>query len=346
MTVHTILVAIIKVYEIQGCFQISNAFIAVGLDHVILVKVASTAVVSWLLGLNESQAVNAISQACLDGHPLRVYRHGNNTGPRKGWAGGDACMRAVQLALFTRSGQPGALIVLTTPRWGFYDAVFRGTKFLLPQPFGTWVIETTLFKTSPAEAHALSAIEAALIIRRELPVQATDLEKCIRKIKVRTHAAACLIIDKSGLLRNAADRDHCMQYMLAVTFLKGDAPEYVDYSDTSPWATDPRVTSLREKIEILEDEQYTQDYHCLEKRSMASALVVQLDDRHETEEVSVEYPLGSAKHPGTFQAVRAKINKNLRLLLHDSVAEQLVRTVSSSNDTPVQDIVDMMWKGS
>lgn len=346
MTIHTVLVALIKAYEIQGCFQISNAFNSVGLDHVILVKVASTAVVSWLLGLSEAQAVDAISQAWMDGHPLRVYRHGHNTGPRKGWAGGDACMRAVQLALLTRSGQPGAPTVLSAPRWGFYDSIFQSKSFLLPQPFGTWVMENTIFKLAPAEAHALSAIEAALILQRRLLEKAVNLEKDIRKITVRTHAAACLIIDKSGQLNNAADRDHCMQYMLAVTFFKGEQPEYCDYSDSSPWATDRRVMSLREKMQIVEDEQYTKDYHRLEKKSLSSTLTVELVDGCRTEEMSVEYPLGSPKHPGTTEAVGAKIHRNLRLLFQSGAAEQIIKVVSSENETLVKDFVDMLWKGS
>ncbi|KAL9002045.1 MAG: hypothetical protein Q9188_005002 [Gyalolechia gomerana] len=179
-TIHTILVAIVKAYEIQGCFQISNAFNSVGIEHVILVKVASTAVVSWPFGLSERQAVEAISLAWMDGHPLRVYRHEHNTGPQEGWAGGDACM-----------------------------------------PFETWVVENTLFKLAPAETHALTAIEATLLLRQILQEQSVDLDKDIRKIAVRAHAAACLIINKSGHLNNAADRDHCMQYILAVALLKG-----------------------------------------------------------------------------------------------------------------------------
>ena len=302
--------------------------------------------VSWLLGLSEAQAVDAISQAWMDGHPLRVYRHAHNTGPRKGWAGGDACMRAVQLALLTRSGQPGAPTVLSAPRWGFYDSVFQSKAFSLPQPFGTWVIENTFFKLAPAEAHALSAIEAALILQRRLKEQAVDLQRDIRKIKVRTHAAACLIIDKSGQLSNAADRDHCMQYMLAITFLKGEQPDYCDYSDSSPWATDQRVTSLRKKIEIVEEEQYTEDYRCLEKRSMTSSLAVELGEGNWTEDITVEYPLGNPRHPATTEAVDAKIHKNLGLLFHSGAAEQIVRAVSSENETEVKDFVDTLWRGA
>lgn len=289
--------------------------------------------------------MNAISQAWMDGHPLRVYRHAHNTIPRKGWAGGDSCMRAVQLALLTRSGQPGAPTVLSAPCWGFYDCVFQSKAFQLPRPFGTWVVENTLFKLVAAEAHALSAIEAALILWRKFQEQAVELERDILTIKVRTHAAARLIIDKSGQLNNAADRDHCMQYMLAVTLLKGAQPEYCDYSNSSPWATDGRVSTLRRKIEIVEDEQFTRDYCCQEKRSLANAVTVKLNAGNRTEEVSVEYPLGSPNHSGTAEAVRAKIHKNLSISFEVGTVEQIVRAVFSEDQTPVDKFVDTLWKG-
>ncbi|KAL8898826.1 MAG: hypothetical protein Q9207_006504 [Kuettlingeria erythrocarpa] len=345
-TMRTVLAALVKAYEIQGCFQIANAFNAVGLDHVVLVKVASAAVISWLIGLTEIQAVDAISQAWMDGHPLRVYRHGNNTGPRKGWAGGDACMRAVQLALFTRSGQPGALTVLSAPRWGFYDAIFRGKPFALPRPFATWVVENTLFKLVPAEAHALTAIEAIMKLGQVLQERAVDLDKDVCRIAVRTHAAACLIIDKPGPLNNAADRDHCMQYILAVTLLKGAPPDSCDYSDNSPWASDCRVEQLRRKIDISESEQYTIDYLDEEKRSMASALTVVFADGSRTEEIAVEYPLGSPKHPGTRKAVEEKIRQNLGFIFSSEETEQIINAISTEDETPVHNFVDILWRGT
>ncbi|KAL8670910.1 MAG: hypothetical protein Q9168_004577 [Polycauliona sp. 1 TL-2023] len=347
ISVQTVLIALIKAYEIQGCFQIANAFNEVGLDHVILVKVASTAVISWLLGLSESQAVDAISQAWMDGHPLRVYRHGENTGPRKGWAGGDACMRAVQLALLTRSGQPGALTVLSAPRWGFTDAVFRGREFTLPRPFTSWVVENTLFKLTPVEAHSLTAMEAMLKLRRSWnEEQNLNLTGNISKIRVRTHAAACLIIDKSGPLKNAADRDHCMQYILAVTLLKGAEPVSCDFSDTSPWATDPRVDRLREKVEIFESEQYTRDYLDRGIRSMASAVTVIFANGKRTEEIAIEHPLGSPKHPGTAEAVEAKIHRNLGLIFSSDEIERIVATVAKkAENTAVHQFVDILWRG-
>lgn len=254
-------------------------------------------------------------------------------------------MRAVHLALLTRSGQPGALTVLSAPRWGFYDATFQGKEFLLPRPFDTWVVENTLFKLNPAEAHALTAIEAMIRLRRILQEQAVDLNEDIDRITVRTHGAARLIIDKSGPLHNAADRDHCMQYILAVTLLKGVQPDSCDYSDDSPWAVDRRVKRLREKIEIFESEQYTTDYLDQGKRSMASALTVILADGSRTEEVAVEYPLGSPKHPGTRKAVEAKIHRKLGLVFSGEQVEQIMKVVASEDETLVHDFVDILWRG-
>ena len=311
----------------------------------ILVKVASVAVVSWLLGLSESQARDAISQAWMDGHPLRVYRHAPNAGPRKGWAGGDACMRAVRLALLIRAGQPGAPNVLTAPRWGFYDSLFRGERFVLPREYGTWAIEHMFFKIVPAEGHALSAIEAMLTLRPQLIAKGVDFENDIVKIRVRTHAGACLIINKSGELHNAADRDHCMQYMLAVTLLKGELLDSADYNDKSPWASDARVTKLREKMELAEDKQFTIDYHDSDKRSMASGLTVQLIDGSETDEVVVEYPLGNPKSKGTVDAVRAKISRNLGLMFEREEVEKIVDIVQRNDDVPVREFVELLWKG-
>lgn len=345
LTLDTIFIAIIKAYEIQGCLQLANTFNAVGLDHVILVKVASTAISSWLLGLSESQAVDAISQAWIDGHPLRIYRHAPNAGPRKGWAGGDACMRAVHLALLTRAGQTGTPSALSTPRWGFCDALFRGKGIMLAREFASWVIENIFFKIVPAEGHALSAIEAMLMIRRHLIAKGADLVEEIIKINVRTHAGVCLIINKSGLLHNMADRDHCMQYILAVTLLKGDSPEYADYRDDSVWAVDQRVSDLRAKIELFEDKKFSDDYVNPDKRSMASALKVKLKDGSETEEVIVEYPLGNPRNSGTTEAVRIKIEKNLGLMFaHEEVAE-ILNAVQHRGNMSVRGFVDLLWKG-
>ncbi|KAL8788550.1 MAG: hypothetical protein Q9213_001623 [Squamulea squamosa] len=305
--------AIIKAYEIQGCFQIRNAFNAYGLDHTILVKVASTAVSCWLLGLTEIQAMDALSQAWMDGHPLRVFRQSPNTGPRKGWAAGDACMRAVHLSILTRNGQPGAPTVLTVPRWGFYATYFGGKReFELPRPFGTWVIESVFFKIHAVEGHGASAAEAALELTGRLHNMGLgSLENEIVRIHVRTQRAAMIIINKQGPLHNAADRDHCMQYIIAVIILKGSMIESADYMDKSPWATDPRVDDLRKRIDLVEEPQFSADYHDAQKRSASSGLTVTLKDGTRLDEVLCEYPLGHPWRDDTIAFVQNKFKTNV-----------------------------------
>ena len=344
LTVSTLLTALIKAYEIQGLFQILNSFNALGLDHVVLVKVSATAVTCWLLGLSEPETHAALSHVWMDGHPLRTYRHAPNTGPRKGWAGGDACMRAVHLSLLTKAGQPGAPTVLTAPRWGFYAATFRNQKFLFHRPFGTWVMENIFFKLIPAEGHAISALEAVLEISRILVDQGLNVDQDIAKIRVRTHAGAILIINKSGELYNAADRDHCMQYMMAVTFLKGSLIEYSDYSDTSPWAKDPRVDRLRAKIELVEEERFSREYLDVDKRSAANGVKILLQDGRQLDEIVIEYPLGHALRPETVGAVETKFRKNLKRAFSPEEVERIIRS-SENEDTPIKDFVDNFVRG-
>ena len=306
-----VLIALIKAYEIQGCFQIRNAFNQVGLDHTILVKIASTAVVSWLLGLTKMQAMEALSQAWMDNAPLRVFRQSPNTGPRKGWAAGDACMRAVHLAWLTQKGQPGAPTVLTTPRWGFYASLFGGRAFELPRPFGTWVIESVFFKIHAVEGHGASSAEAALILGQKLRDAGLSVEKDIEHIHVRTQQAAMIIINKQGPLHNAADRDHCMQYIIAVTLFKAAMVDSADYQDKSPWAKDPRVEALRKRIDLVEDPQLTADYHDKKKRSASSGLTVTTSDGVKMDEVLCEYPVGHPWREETTAAVQGKLEKNV-----------------------------------
>lgn len=312
MNMDTVLLALIKAYEIQGCLQRRNAFNKVGLDHTILVKVASTAVVSWLLGLSESQTLDALSQAWMDGAPLRVYRQSPNAGPRKGWAAGDACMRAIHLALLTKNGQPGAPTVLTTPRWGFYDTLFKGQAFQLPFPYKCHVIKNIFFKIHAAEGHAASAVEAAVQVGQHMRERQLSVEKDIMHIRVRTQEAAMTIINKQGALHNSADRDHCMQYMVAVILLKGAMIEAQDYQDDSPWAQDHRVEELRKKIEMEETTQFTKDYHDVTKRSASNALQVTLNGGEKLDEVIVEYPLGHPWRPDTLDLVETKFKTNVR----------------------------------
>jgi 2-methylcitrate dehydratase len=283
-----VLTAMIKAHEIQGCLALENSFNKVGLDHVVLVKVASTAVVSQLLGLTREQTIAALSLAWVDGQSLRTYRHAPNTGSRKSWAAGDATSRAVRLALIAQAGEMGYPSVLTAKTWGFYDVSFRGEAFKFQRPYGSYVMEKVLFKISyPAEFHAQTAVEAAMAIRGKLEELGKTTED-IRAISIRTHEACLRIIDKKGPLANPADRDHCVQYMIAIPLIFGRLTA-ADYED---WiATDPRIDALRGKMECVEVPAFTRDYHDPEKRSIANALRVELIDGTVMEE-TVEYPIG------------------------------------------------------
>jgi len=288
LTMRAVLTAMIKAHEIQGCVALENSFNKVGLDHVVLVKVATTAVVSRLLGLTREQMVNALSLAWVDGQSLRTYRHAPNTGSRKSWAAGDATSRAVRLALMARAGEMGYPSVLTAKTWGFYDVSFRGQEFKFQRPYGSYVMENVLFKISyPAEFHAQTAVEAAMKLRVELMKRGLTAE-VIAKITIRTHEACLRIIDKKGPLANPADRDHCVQYMVAIPLLFGRLTA-ADYEDTV--AADNRIDALRAKIECVEEPRFTTDYHDPEKRSIANSLRVEFEDGTVLEE-TVEYPLG------------------------------------------------------
>ncbi len=284
-----VLTAMIKAHEIQGCLALENSFNRVGLDHVILVKVATTAVVAQMLGLSRDEIINAVSHAWLDGHSLRTYRHAPNTGSRKSWAAGDATSRGVRLALIARTGEMGYPSVLTAPTWGFYDVLFRGQPFKFQRPYGSYVMENVLFKISyPAEFHAQTAVECAMEIHQRL-IDAGKSADDIARIKVRTHEACIRIIDKKGPLDNPADRDHCLQYMVAVPILFGRLTA-ADYEDDV--ASDPRIDELREKIVCVEDPAFTADYHDPEKRSIANALTVEFKDGTTFDEIVCEYPIG------------------------------------------------------
>lgn len=344
MTMRTLLIAQIKAYEIQGCLQQLNSFNAAGLDHTILVKVASTALVSWLLGLSESQTLAAISQAFQDGHPLRTYRQAPNTGPRKGWAAGDACMRAVQMALLTRMGQPGAPTVLTAPKWGFYDALFGGKEFVLQREYASWVMETVFFKLIPAEGHGISAIEAALQLVKMMAESGLNAEHDIEIIRIRTQRPAYTIINKPGPLRNAADRDHCLQYIVAVVLLKGGVIDTRDYLDNSQWASDERVDKLRAKMEIVEDDQFTKDYRNPNKRSCSNGLTILLKNGGKLGEVLVEFPIGHPRRHDTLEQVRLKFTRNMRLDFEENQIHRIMRAVEN-DDMMVHDFVDLFFKG-
>jgi 2-methylcitrate dehydratase len=286
LAMRAVLEAMIKAHEIQGCIALENSFNAVGLDHVVLVKVASTAVVSRMLGLTRDQLLNALSLAWVDGQSLRTYRHAPNTGSRKSWAAGDATSRAVRLALMAKTGEMGYPSVLTAKTWGFYDVSFRGQPFRFQRPYGSYVMENVLFKVAfPAEFHAQTAVEAAMSLHPLVEHRIAD----IAKITIRTHEAAIRIIDKSGPLNNPADRDHCIQYMVAVPLIFGQLTAE-DYEDVR--AGDPRIDALRAKMICVEDPAFTRDYHDPEKRSIANGITVEFADGTSQPEAVVEYPLG------------------------------------------------------
>ncbi|CAG9181948.1 2-methylcitrate dehydratase [Cupriavidus laharis] len=284
-----VLTAMIKAHEIQGCMALENAFNKVGLDHVVLVKVASTAVVAQMLGLSYDEIINALSLAWVDGQSLRTYRHAPNTGSRKSWAAGDATSRAVRLALMARTGEMGYPSALTAKTWGFYDVLFKGQPFRFQRPYGSYVMENVLFKIAyPAEFHAQTAVEAAMSLHGQLAALGMSAAR-IRAVTIRTHEACLRIIDKQGPLANPADRDHCIQYMVAVPLLFGRLTAE-DYEDNV--AADPRIDPLRARIRCVEDSTLTADYHDPDKRAIANGLTVELDDGTVLPEVLVEYPLG------------------------------------------------------
>ncbi|CAB4840299.1 unannotated protein [freshwater metagenome] len=287
-----VLKAMVKAHEIQGCIALENSFNKVGLDHVLLVKVASTAVVAQMMGLTRQQVLNAVSLAWVDGQALRTYRHFPNAGSRKSWAAGDATSRGVRLALMAKAGEMGYPSALTAKTWGFYDVSFKGKPFTFQRPYGSYVMENILFKISfPAEFHSQTAVEAAMTIHGLLAQSGKSINE-IESVTIRTHEACIRIIDKQGPLNNPADRDHCIQYMVAIPLIFGRLTAK-DYEDDL--AADSRIDELRKKIHCVEDPQFTLDYHDASKRSIANALTVKFTDGSSFDEVVVEYPIGHAR---------------------------------------------------
>jgi 2-methylcitrate dehydratase len=334
-----VLTAMIKAHEIQGVLALENSFNRVGLDHVVLVKVASTAVVSQLLNLKYNEVVNAISQAWVDGQSLRTYRHTPNTGSRKSWAAGDATSRAVRLALISKTGEMGYPSVLTAKGWGFYDVLFKGRPFKFQRQFGSYVMENVLFKISfPAEFHSQTAVECAM----QLHPLVKDRIDQIKQITIRTHEAAIRIIDKKGQLSNPADRDHCIQYMVAVPLLFGRLTA-ADYEDGV--AKDPRIDKLRAKIVCVEDKRFTRDYHDPRKRSIANALTVTFKDGSKLKEVVCEYPIGHKRRRKEGMPVlveKFKINLARRFPERQQQAIlELCLDPARLQSTPVNEFVDM-----
>ncbi len=286
LTVGDVLHLMIKAHEIQGVLALENSFNRVGLDHVLLVKVASAAVAARMLGASKDQVIDTLSQAWVDGQSLRTYRHAPNTGSRKSWAAGDASSRAVRLALMVDKGEMGLPSVLTAPTWGFYDVLFKGKRFAFQRPYGSYVMENILFKISfPAEFHAQTAVECAMALHPQVKDRIAEIER----IEIHTQESGVRIISKDGPLHNPADRDHCIQYMVAVPLLFGRLTAG-DYEDAV--AADPRIDTLRERMRVAEDPRYTRDYLDPDKRSIANAIQVFFKDGTSTDKVEVEYPIG------------------------------------------------------
>ena len=343
LTVQNVLTAMIKAHEIQGCIALENSFNKVGLDHVVLVKVASTAVVAEMMGLSKAEILNAVSHAWVDGQSLRTYRHSPNTGSRKSWAAGDATSRAVRLALIAKTGEMGYPSVLTARTWGFYDVLFKGNAFKFQRPYGSYVMENVLFKISfPAEFHSQTAVEAAMTIHGELK-KLGKTEADIKKITIRTHEACIRIIDKRGPLNNPADRDHCVQYMVAVPIIFGRLTAS-DYEDNI--ASDKRIDVLRDKIICVEDPTFTKEYHDPNKRSIAKAVTVEFTDGKKLKEIVVEYPIGhKRRRKEGMPVLMAKFKINLARVFAEKqrvTIWDLCTDAKKLDSTPVNEFVDMM----
>ena len=323
LTVKDVLTGMIKAHEIQGCIALENSFNKVGMDHVVLVKVASTAVVAQMMGLNREQTLAAVSLAWVDGQSLRTYRHYPNAGSRKSWAAGDATSRAVRLALIAKTGEMGYPTVLSAKTWGFYDASFRGNKFKFQRSYGSYVMENVLFKISfPAEFHSQTGVEAAMTIHGKMAAMGKTSDD-IKSVSIRTHEACIRIIDKQGPLNNPADRDHCIQYMVAVPLIFGRLTAR-DYEDDV--ASDPRIDALREKIKCVEDTSFTADYHDPEKRSIANALTVTFNDGTSLDEVVVEYPVGHARRRTEgIPLLHAKFKTNLARIFGQAQQDAIIK---------------------
>ncbi|KAB5596031.1 Sulfate adenylyltransferase [Ceratobasidium theobromae] len=342
LAVKDVLESMVKAHEIQGQLALLNSFNRVGLDHVVLVKVASTAVVSKLLGLTREQTIDAVSQAWVDGQSLRTYRHAPNTGSRKSWAAGDACSRAVNLALLVKKGEMGLPSVLTAKTWGFYDVLFKGKPFEFQMKYGSYIMENILFKISyPAEFHAQTAVEAAHTIYKKLQDMGKTSDD-IKSVRIRTQEAAIRIIDKQGPLDNFADRDHAINYMVAFPLIYGRLTTE-DYTDKA--AADPRIDALRAKIFCVEDKRFSAEYHAPDKRSIGNALLVTLNDGTVLDEVEVEYPVGHKRRraEGTPLLI-AKFKRHIAPHFNEDHQSQILKAVSDSaalSKMPVDKFTDL-----
>ncbi|MBA4723995.1 MAG: bifunctional 2-methylcitrate dehydratase/aconitate hydratase [Gammaproteobacteria bacterium] len=332
--VKDILHCMIMAHEIQGILALKNSFNRVGLDHVVLVKVASTAIATKLLGGNLNQIKDAVSHAWVDGQSLRTYRHAPNAGSRKSWAAGDATSRAVRLAMIVLQGEMGYPGVLSAPTWGFEDVSFNKKDITLDQPLGTYVMENVLFKISfPAEFHAQTAVEAAV----KLHPLIKDIDD-IKSIEVTTHESAIRIISKVGELNNPADRDHCLQYMIAIGLLKGDLVAE-DYEDDV--ASDPRIDQLRSKMDIKEDERYSREYHEADKRSIANRIQIHFNDGTSSEVIEVEYPIGhKRRREEGIPVLEQKFKRNLELTYGKEKANLIFEKCINQEELEKMSVID------
>jgi 2-methylcitrate dehydratase len=337
LTVRDVLAAMIKAHEIQGALAIDNSFNAVGLDHVLLVRVASTAVVTQMLGGSREHIINAVSNAFIDGGALRAYRHAPNTGSRKSWAAGDACRRAVTLALMSLTGEMGYPSALTAKRWGFQDVLFDGQPLTLARELGSYVMENVLLKISfPAEFHAQTAVEAAITLHPQVKDRLDDIER----ISIETQRAGYEIIDKTGPLANPADRDHCIQYMTAVPLIFGRLTAE-DYEDTV--AADPRIDALRDKMQVRENDQFTKDYYDADKRYIGNAVRVFFKDGSETDRIAVDYPIGHRKRRGEgIPVLKDKFARNIATQLDESRCRDLTALANQQQQLAEMRVVDFM----
>ena len=335
LKMRTVLESMIMAHEIQGVLALENSFNKVGLDHVVLVKVASTAIATKLMGGSIDQIKDAVSQAWVDGQSLRTYRHAPNAGTRKSWAAGDATSRAVRLSMITMSGEMGYPSVLSTPVWGFEDVLFDGKQIVLPQPFGTYVMENILFKISfPAEFHAQTAVEASVKLHNVVKDRINE----IKLIEITTHESAIRIISKVGELNNPADRDHCLQYMVAIGLLKGNLIAE-DYEDDV--AEDPRIDILREKMTIIEDKKYSKDYLEADKRSIANRIKIYFNDGTSTDEIEVEYPIGHMRRRDEgIPVLENKFKSNLAITYDEDIAKRIFELCMSQQELEETSVVD------
>ena len=341
LSMKDVLTAMIKAHEIQGVLALKNSFNRVGLDHVLLVRVASTAVITKMLGGTKGQVIDALSQAFVDGSSLRTYRHAPNAGSRKSWAAGDATSRAVRLAMITLKGEMGLPSVLTAKTWGFYDVSFKGKSFEIEQDYASYVMENILFKISfPAEFHAQTAVECAVKLHKQVKNRLDEIER----VELTTHESAIRIISKVGPLANEADRDHCLQYMIAVGLLEGDlrAEHYEnDYHNNTP-----AIDELREKMVVNEDERYSREYLEKDKRSIANAIQIFFKDGTSSEKVEVEYPIGHKfRREEGIAVLEKKFKRNLLTCFDEARSNEIMNLCLNQEkleQTPVNEFMELL----